>query len=350
MESASSKLQGTDVIIEATTSTGQEDEPAVPAAAASTGSGPVRRRNFATRNRSASATPTQALGSFASGWEDKSGQDASSIKLGDTSAGQGSAVLGEKSEMQQSPYASVDSMDTGNGSGLDEQADALNRQQGQHEAQQQQGQLDSITLGELRNLVNNHKPKARQYSYPTQADSDTLPKEIDEFYSYVEAPQVTENRAAWEEWCTLAAKGEVVPSSSTEDKAKGDTGPSFSGGALGLGLEESFGVSTSDGERASSVGEWTNLPTSARRKRIQALLTLLEVKDPTARQRASRALLYLLQGSFADTKGVEHQMTWVIENARMVRAAGGLGEIYSAFKIASWKHDWLRCVSGAVPV
>ncbi|UZJ52406.1 hypothetical protein CBS101457_001726 [Exobasidium rhododendri] len=232
--------------------------------------------------------------------------------------------------MQQSPYLASES-----GAGPESQAGNGNGQQLGN-----QGQLDSISLGQLRNLVNNHRPKSRQYSYPSDADSDTLMKEIDEFYSYVEAPQVTENRAAWEEWCTLASKGEVIPSSNKNDKMKTE-GASFSGGALGLGLEESFASETGQSEEESNVANWTNLPTSARRKRIQALLSLLEVKDPVARQRASRALLYLLQGSFAETKGAEHQLIWVTENARMVRGAGGLGEIYSAFKIASWKHDWL---------
>lgn len=239
----------------------------------------------------------------------------------------------ERGDMQRPTYSGPDS-DIGIGSTLEGQGESLFGQQ-----QGAQEQHDSITLGQLKNIV---RPKARQYSYPTNADSDTLPKEIDEFYSYVEAPQVGENRAAWEEWCTLAASGEAIPGLTAEDKAKVENiTSSFDGGALGLGLDGSGEEKPEQSDGDNSVGEWTILPTSARRKRIQALLSLLEVKDATARQRASRALLYLLQGSFGDTKGAEHQMTWVMENSRMVRGAGGLGEIYSAFKIASWKHDWL---------
>lgn len=90
------------------------------------------------------------------------------------------------------------------------------------------------------------------------------------------------------------------------------------------------------------VLEWISLPTSSRRRVILNLLAALEVRDPNARLRASRALLYLLQGAFGDTVGPEHQMQWMMENARMVRGAGGTEECYNACKIASWKHDYLR--------
>lgn len=216
--------------------------------------------------------------------------------------------------------------------------------------QPSQGPLDAITLGQLRNLINVQRPKARHYSYPTDADSDSLPMEIDEFYSYVEAPQVTENREAWEEWCELLAKGEGGISSTQSAETSEKPSETF-GGALGLGLGDgSQGDAPKDApDRDRSMSEWTSLPTSSRRKRIQSLLSLLEVKDPVARQRASRALLYLLQGSFADTHGPEHQLSWILENARMVRASGGFGEIYSAFKIASWKHDWLSSLPDHIP-
>lgn len=205
-----------------------------------------------------------------------------------------------------------------------------------------QGPLDSISVGQLRTLINPQKSKTRQYSYPTDADADSIAMEIDEFYSYVEAPQVEENRAAWEEWCTMTYK-------SNDKEAPPHRSRGKSGSALGLGLDGNPDPISVDEDVDRSLFEWTSLPTSARRKRIQALLTLLEVKDPETRQRTSRALLYLLQGSFADTHGTEHQLSWILENARMVRAAGGLGEIYSAFKLASWKHDWLSSLPDNIP-
>jgi hypothetical protein len=208
----------------------------------------------------------------------------------------------------------------------------------------------------LRNVFRQEKTKTRHYSYPTDADADTIPNEIDEFYSYVEAPQVVENHAAWVKWCqTNDESGHGNASSSSAPVAERSQGRYT--GALGLGIGEAATDVEKSGhvaeenseeyEKASS--EWTSLPTSARRKHIETLLTLLEVKDPDARQGASRALLYLLQGSFADTHGPEHQLSWIMENARMVRMSGGLGEIYSAFKIASWKHDWLSSLPDHIP-
>lgn len=332
-----------------------EDQSADPAS--STSFVPVRRRNFATRNRRILGAPLlHPLKSEPPSPSFQKNQERDSEEVCNTNSesvqeSKSESILDGRGDMHRSPFV-TSGKDIGNASTSDPSAESSSGQQEEQQQQQQrqqqqqqqnsQGQLDSITLGQLRNLVNNHKPKARQYSYPTHADSDTLPQEIDEFYSYVEAPQVVENRAAWEEWCALAAKGEAIPLTAKEEKSKSENGPAFGGGALGLGLEDFSNIGEDRKEGEKDLAEWTNLPTSARRKRIQALLTLLEVKDPTARQRASRALLYLLQGSFTDTKGTEHQLSWIMENARMVRAAGGLGEIYSAFKIASWKHDWLR--------
>ena len=241
-------------------------------------------------------------------------------------------------------------------------------QAGQQNASQG-GPLDSVTLGQLRNLVMVDKPKSRQYDFPIDADADSMQNEIDEFYSYVEVPQTAENRAAWEEWCALPAHLRNAGYTSTSSEKEGD--PSIStdndqlaqgGGALGLGLnfEDASGAasqhsahSAGSGRRPSLaeplLGEWTTLGSSSRRRILQSLLSTLEVRDPEARFRASRALLYLLQGAFADTAGPEHQLHWLLENARMVRSLGGLGEIYSAIKLASWKHDYLSSLPDHIP-
>ncbi|KAN0064740.1 Factor arrest protein 11 [Thecaphora frezii] len=224
------------------------------------------------------------------------------------------------------------------------------------------GPLDSVSLGQLRNFVVFQKPKMRRYDFPTDADSDSIRNEIDEFYSYVEAPQTAENRAAWEEWCAL-------PPHVRSGGVRGDAGPlaaegtddgqlAEGGGALGLGLglESASSAEHASARRGSFqhrtesiLGEWTTLPSSVRRRTFQSLLSTLEVRDPEARFRASRALLYLLQGAFADTSGPDHQLHWLLENARMVRSLGGLGEIYAACKIASWKHDWLSSLPDHIP-
>ncbi|SPO45016.1 related to FAR11 - protein involved in recovery from cell cycle arrest in response to pheromone [Moesziomyces antarcticus] len=226
------------------------------------------------------------------------------------------------------------------------------------QSQNQGGPLDSVTLGQLRNLIVTDKPKSRQYDFPIDADADNMQNEIDEFYSYVEVPQTAENRTAWEEWCTMPTHLRHAGYSSTGSEL-GTAEPSSS---LGLGLDLNHaGVAPHSAEaqsagmprRASLVepalGEWTTLGSSTRRRILQSLLSTLEVRDPEARFRASRALLYLLQGAFADTAGPEHQLHWLLENARMVRSLGGLGEIYSAIKLASWKHDYLSSLPDHIP-
>ncbi|PWN47739.1 hypothetical protein IE53DRAFT_232364 [Violaceomyces palustris] len=283
----------------------------------------------------------------------------------------------------------------------------MSAQEGQQQQQQQQapqgqqlsdGPLDSITLGHLRNLVKFGTPKSRQFDFPFHADTDTIRNEIDEFYSYVEAPQTAENRSCWEEWCSLppqarsggvagtganeaGAGGELEPDADGRDVGEreysseepvGSSGLAEDGGALGLGLGinegtvggggvgSGPGVGSGAGDRmgdegpkrksgGSIVGEWTTLPSSARRRTVQSLLSTLEVRDPETRLRASRALLYILQGAFADTSGPEHQLHWLLENARMVRSLGGLGDIFAACKIACWKHDWLSSLPDHIP-
>ena len=242
------------------------------------------------------------------------------------------------------------------------QSQSQSGQQSQH----QTGPLDSVTLGQLRNLIVVDKPKSRQYDFPVNADADSMQNEIDEFYSYVEVPQTAENRAAWEEWCALPAHLRNVGYSSASESAREPSTSSShaqlaqDGGALGLGLNLNQATSSTNGVQNASrdrrpslaeplLGEWTTLGSTTRRRILQSLLSTLEVRDPEARFRASRALLYLLQGAFADTAGPEHQLHWLLENARTVRSLGGLGEIYSAIKLASWKHDYLSSLPDHIP-
>ena len=93
------------------------------------------------------------------------------------------------------------------------------------------------------------------------------------------------------------------------------------------------------------------------------LLESLEHKDVGIRFTNARRLLYVLQGTsayactdrsyniidsltsagtFGETTSQEHQLHWIFENAKLVRAANGVSNIVEAFKIASAKHDFLR--------
>lgn len=169
-------------------------------------------------------------------------------------------------------------------------------------AQQKQDQppppnaMDSITLGQLKSVVNAQpKPKQTMYDYRYD-DEDTVFNEIEEFYSYVEVPQVAENMKAW------------------------------------LG---------------SFSGEWIKSSIAQRKAHIEFLLESLEHRDAEIRFTNARRLLYVLQGTFAETTSPEHQLHWIIENCKLVRDAGGVNIIVGALKIASSKHDLLSSLSDA---
>ncbi|PIL37062.1 hypothetical protein GSI_00754 [Ganoderma sinense ZZ0214-1] len=155
--------------------------------------------------------------------------------------------------------------------------------------------LDSITLGQLKAMVGSApKPKQSYYDFRYD-DEDHVLNEIEEFYSYVEMPQVAENLKAWE---------------------------------------------------GSFAGAWTASPFAQRKAHVQVLLESLEHRDAEIRFTNARRLFYVLQGTFAETTSPEDQLHWIIENCKVVRAANGLSNIVEAIKIASSKHD-LLCLSDA---
>ncbi|PWN29850.1 hypothetical protein BDZ90DRAFT_278098 [Jaminaea rosea] len=197
-------------------------------------------------------------------------------------------------------------------------------QQQQQQQQQPGGNVEPTSIADqIRNMVggigmsgmNGVRSKAKQYGFPAHADADTLPREIDEFYSYVEAPQVVENRLAWEEWAGKEAETSAEASTSTSN-------PSTT---------------------------WTSLPTSIRQSHTRKLLSQLSSKDPDLRLTASRAFLYILQGSYADTHGPEHQIHWIILSTKMARREGAIAKVYEALKRAMWKHDFLSSLPDHVP-
>jgi hypothetical protein len=162
----------------------------------------------------------------------------------------------------------------------------------------QQLGLDSITLGQLRAMVSS-APKPKQSFYDFRYDDeDTVMNEIDEFYSYVEMPQVAENLKAWQ---------------------------------------------------GSFPGDWTSPETTdaQRKTHIELLLESLEHRDAEIRFTNARRLFYVLQGTFAETTSPEHQLHWIYENCKVVRSANGLNTIVESIKIASQKHDLLCSLSDA---
>lgn len=154
--------------------------------------------------------------------------------------------------------------------------------------------LDSITLGQLRAMVGSApKPKQSYYDFRYD-DEDTVLNEIEEFYSYVEMPQVAENLRAWE---------------------------------------------------GSFPGKWIDSTFNQRKAHVERLLEGLEHRDAEFRFTNARRLLYVLQGTFAETSSPEHQLHWIVENCKVVRAANGVSNIVEAMKIACSKHDLLCSLS-----
>ncbi|KAJ6599344.1 hypothetical protein DFH09DRAFT_1130790 [Mycena vulgaris] len=158
------------------------------------------------------------------------------------------------------------------------------------------GGIDSISLGQLKQLVAS-MPKDKQWWYDYKYDDeDTVMNEIEEFYSYVEMPQVAENLKAWE--------------------------GSFPGG-------------------------WTKSTLAARKAHVEVLLESLEHRNAEIRFTNARRLFYIVQGTFAETVSPEHQLHWIFENCKIVRSANGVSTIIEAMKIASSKHDLLCGLSDA---
>lgn len=176
----------------------------------------------------------------------------------------------------------------------------LNNNQGQENAGPSTGLpaggVDSISLGQLKQLVAT-MPKDKQWLYDYKYDDeDTVMNEIEEFYSYVEMPQVAENLKAWE---------------------------------------------------GSFQGEWTKSTPATRRAHVEVLLESLEHRNAEVRFTNARRLFYIVQGTFAETVSPEHQLHWIFENCKIVRSANGVSTIIEAMKIASSKHDLLCGLSDA---
>jgi hypothetical protein len=132
--------------------------------------------------------------------------------------------------------------------------------------------LDSITLGQLRSMVG-AAPKAKAWQYGMRyEDEDTVFNEIEEFYSYVEMPQVAENLRAWQ--------------------------GSFIGGEHAI--ECAGRIVTGIYSFALLSAEWSKASFAQRRMHVEVLLESLEHRDTEIRFVNARRLLYVLQGQSTD--------------------------------------------------
>lgn len=125
------------------------------------------------------------------------------------------------------------------------------------------GSLDSLTLGQLKQMVSGQpKPRPTQFAMRYE-DEDTALDEIEEFYSYVEIHQVAENLRAWQ--------------------------GSFHGGEFVQSIAGLIWL--------ISILEWLKTPASQRKAHVDVLLESLEHRDAEIRFINARRLLYVLQGN-----------------------------------------------------
>jgi hypothetical protein len=75
---------------------------------------------------------------------------------------------------------------------------------------------------------------------------------------------------------------------------------------------------------------------------LEGCCTFSKVRDDSVCD--SYALTPMWTGTFAETTSPEHQLHWIIENGKAVRAADGLSNVVEAMKIANWRHDFLRYI------
>lgn len=141
--------------------------------------------------------------------------------------------------------------------------------------------------------------------FSSQEDADCIENELEEFYSYIEAPLLLENKACWMKWAQNKWDSCRIPEN-------------------------------------VPVGAWKALDACQRRRILHFLLNALDLQDTEARTTASHALLYHLQGSFGETDSEKEQLALIRENARMVFELGGIEDIFAACKRACWRHHWLN--------
>ncbi|GAA6035376.1 hypothetical protein JCM8097_008842 [Rhodosporidiobolus ruineniae] len=138
------------------------------------------------------------------------------------------------------------------------------------------------------------RPKQLLYTFPSPPpDTADLLSELEEFYSYVEVPQVVEHMQSWAEWY--------------------------------------------EGEQ-----DFTKSPSAFQHATIHTLLTSLNSPSSSlsTRHQSARHLLHLAHGCFAPgvSTSPEHHLHLILTLNRVLRAAGALEGVWTAFKRTS--DEW----------
>ncbi|GAA5896651.1 Far11p [Sporobolomyces salmoneus] len=172
--------------------------------------------------------------------------------------------------------------------------------QQQHQQQQQQAAPTNAPQPPASNLP--PRPKQTVYTFPSPPpDTADLLSELEEFYSYVEVPQVLDHKKDFEDWF----EGEKEFSECTHD----------------------YQIST-----------------------IRNLLSSLTspTSDSPSRSSSARHLLHIAHGAFSanSSSSPEHHLHLVLSNCRLLREAGALELLWDAIKRAT--SEW-ETISGVPP-
>ncbi|KAF9120257.1 Factor arrest protein 11 [Mortierella sp. 14UC] len=146
---------------------------------------------------------------------------------------------------------------------------------------------DSITMAQLKQFVSTLPSKQKQEPVVFQyGDMDTLPAEIDEFFSYSEVQQFHKHR-------------------------------------------ESF--------HKEYDGDWQTSVVSEREAYAEYLLDFLDQKNDASRLSFAQQLIYLAQGAYAGVSSEEEHLKWIIINNEMLRKLGAFQTYYDALRNACAK-------------
>lgn len=78
---------------------------------------------------------------------------------------------------------------------------------------------------------------------------------------------------------------------------------------------------------------------------MERQLEMLEHRAVDVRVQAARRLFYLIQGNYRYTNGPEHQLHWIIDNAKIFRSCDGVASTVLALRNAGSRHDALAAAT-----
>ncbi|RPB20771.1 hypothetical protein L211DRAFT_791593 [Terfezia boudieri ATCC MYA-4762] len=163
---------------------------------------------------------------------------------------------------------------------------------------------DSLSLGQLKKLVSEGvKAKAPEYAF-AYTDTDILPNELNDFFSYDRAEMDLilaareEFNTQWKEFCM----GTKISGKKSRPK---------------IGAE---------------VMRWRDADPERRQKFVVRFVDSLETIDQGKRVRALEVLSYIVQGVFGEATSEHDQLYWVVENSKLLQKCVAIDTVYQVFR------------------